>query len=208
MKQIRITCEGAKAVKYSDLIPLQGNLKDLSKENYGRLKKQIIDLGFSEPISVWLHKKKMNILNGHQRLRVISTMVEKEGYQCDPLPISLISAKDMNEAKRKVLALTSQYGEIKEEGLYEFLTGTDIDPTTLIDDYRFPEVDLPSFVDGYFSKTDAEKEEVEDVVPEVKEETNVKLGDIYLFGAYYKCESCGKEYDYEQGKKMKECPCG
>jgi len=49
---------------------------------------------------------------------------------------------------------------------------------------------------------------VEDEVPEPPADPITKLGDLWLLGAYYKCEACGKTYSYEDGQKIKECPCG
>ena len=48
----------------------------------------------------------------------------------------------------------------------------------------------------------------EDEVPEVPEEAITQVGDLWLLGAYYECDDCGKKYDYDEGKKMKDCPCG
>ena len=48
----------------------------------------------------------------------------------------------------------------------------------------------------------------EDEVPEVPEEAITQVGDLWLLGAYYECDDCGKRYDYDEGKKMKDCPCG
>mgnify|MGYP003640027143 CR=1 FL=1 len=48
----------------------------------------------------------------------------------------------------------------------------------------------------------------EDEVPELPEEAITQVGDLWLLGAYYECEDCGKRYDYDEGKKMKDCPCG
>jgi ParB-like chromosome segregation protein Spo0J len=51
-------------------------------------------------------------------------------------------------------------------------------------------------------------EVVEDEVPEPPADPITKPGDLWLLGAYWECEGCGKSYDYEEGKEMKECPCG
>jgi len=48
----------------------------------------------------------------------------------------------------------------------------------------------------------------EDEVPELPEEAITQVGDLWLLGAYYECDDCGKKYDYDEGKKMKDCPCG
>ena len=148
-KKIVIRCKGATTLDPTMLKDFQGNLKSLTNEDYLRLKKQVEDLGFSEPISVWKNGKNYFILNGHQRLRTIQKMME-DGYECPPLPCNLIDAKTKEEAKRKLLALTSQYGKIERQGLYEFLQDTDIKPEELFTNFRFPEIDLPSFTEEFF----------------------------------------------------------
>lgn len=46
-----------------------------------------------------------------------------------------------------------------------------------------------------------------DDVPEIPKVAITKPGDVWLLGAYYECEVCGRKYDYEVGKDMKECLC-
>lgn len=182
MKKIEIKCKGADSKPYNELLPFQGNLKDLSDENYQKLKKEILELGFSEPVSVWLNDNKYHLLNGHQRHRVIKRMVEVEGYNCEPIPINIVEAKDVKEAKKKVLALTSQYGEITPDGLYEFMNESDISIEEITSSFRFPEIDLDLFNTDFF--VDELKEETEDEVPEVPKESNVKLGDLFTLGEH------------------------
>lgn len=47
-----------------------------------------------------------------------------------------------------------------------------------------------------------------DRAEELQQKWGVKRGDIWLLGAYFQCEDCGKEYSYEEGQTMTECPCG
>lgn len=58
-KEIVVKCRGAESVSYEKLAPLQGPLKELSSENYVKLRKEILELGFSEPFSVWKNEKKI-----------------------------------------------------------------------------------------------------------------------------------------------------
>jgi len=51
-------------------------------------------------------------------------------------------------------------------------------------------------------------EVVEDEVPEPPSDPITKRGDLWLLGAYFECEDCGKSYTYDEGSQMKECPCG
>ena len=52
----------------------------------------------------------------------------------------------------------------------------------------------------------------DDAVPEPPAEPITQPGNLWLLGAYWECDTCGKRYDYEEGKAMvdagKECDCG
>ena len=47
----------------------------------------------------------------------------------------------------------------------------------------------------------------DDAVPDVPDEPVTKLGDVWLLGAYFVCGDCNKKYEYNEGLKIKECPC-
>ncbi len=51
----------------------------------------------------------------------------------------------------------------------------------------------------------------DDAVPEPPAEPVTQPGDLWLLGAYWECDTCGKKYDYDEGKAMvdagKECDC-
>lgn len=150
MKTIEIKCTGAATLKLEEIQPFQGALKDLSKENYGKLRKQILELGFSEPMSVWKSPEgKYMAINCHQRIRVLTELRRAEGYFIPPLPVSFIEASTEHEAKKKILALTSQFGEITPQGLFEFASINNIDLPTL-EDLRFPEINMDSFKAEFF----------------------------------------------------------
>lgn len=148
--EIKIACTGATTIPIEKLIDFQGELKELSNQDYLRLREQIVSQGFSEPVSVWLHDGHHYILNGHQRVKTVKRLIEDEGATIGPIPVSLIEAKNKNQAKRKLLALTSQFGKIQKQGLYEFLADTNIQIDELFTNFRFPEIDLPSFTEEFF----------------------------------------------------------
>ena len=99
-----------------ELTPFQGNLKNLSKENYAKLKRTLETDGFRIPFFVWVNEGKNYLLDGHQRLRVIT----KEGWHQE-YPVIKITAYDIDDAKRTLLKITSQFGDITIEGLDEFM---------------------------------------------------------------------------------------
>lgn len=141
-KLIRIECQGAAEASYTHLINLQGDLKVLTDEAYNRFKANILVNGFSEPISIWKDDDKLRIVNGHQRLATVKRMVENEDYQVGKLPINFVFAKTYQEAKKKVLALTSEYGQISNQGLVNFLMDVDIDADYLRDAIKINNVNV------------------------------------------------------------------
>jgi hypothetical protein len=150
MKQeIQIKCKGATALPLSSLVDFQGNLKSLSDENYGKLKQQIVELGFSEPVSVWKSGKKNFILNGHQRVKTLTKMVE-EGFSVPDIPVNMVEAESISEAKRILLSLASQYGKVEAQGLYDFMQGADISLDDFSQNFAMPEIDVKDFTANYF----------------------------------------------------------
>lgn len=196
-KAISIKCTGAKNLALEDLNILQGNLKDLSEENYNKLKREILNHGFSEPPSVWFNEGKWWLLNGTQRTRVLTGM-KAEGYFIPPIPVSIIEADDITQAKEKVLALTSQYGEITDTGLYEFMNESGID-LSYLDDLRFPEIDLDEWREEYTDDSASVAGE-EDEVPEPPKIPRTKLGDLIEIGEHRLL--CGDSTDKAQVEKL------
>lgn len=151
-KTIRIECEGSFTVNLDDLVELQ-KYKDLTDKAYEKAKKSILDLGFSFPVFVWEENGTHFIIDAHQRKRVLTRMRDKEGYVIPPLPAIRVYAKDKREAKKKILAQESQYGDITEEGLYEFINeeGFELDEgelNTFVDIDVFDQEYVESNMDG------------------------------------------------------------
>ena len=181
---IKIKCKGYAEVSHKELKPMQGDLKKLSDLNYNKLKKEILDTGFSEPISVWKKGKNHFILNGHQRLVTLNRL-EKEGYEIPPIPISLVDAKNKEEAKRKVLSLASQYGTVDAEGLKEFIADMSIEINEVFDHFEFPDIDKDEVLKSITSHDNAKRDEKEDDVPEVNAvDVSVNPGDIWELGQH------------------------
>lgn len=104
-------------IPIADLLPSQGDLKDLTEKNYKKLKSTIEKRGFSVPVYIWENEQGIKyLLDGHQRQRVLIT----EGWN-EPVPYLKIPAKNMQEAMARLLEITSQYATITQEGIDEFI---------------------------------------------------------------------------------------
>ena len=139
-KNIKVTCKGAARLSLDKIISFQGDLKSLSDEDAEKLKRSIIRYGISFPFYVWKQNGKSHCLDGHQRQRVLLKMRD-EGYKIPPLPVDWIEAKDEAEAKEKILLISSQYGKMTEDSLYQFVAGS-LDFNELLPMIDFPQLDL------------------------------------------------------------------
>lgn len=114
-------------IDYRQIVELQnseaGDLKDLSQEDYDKLKLSIEENGFFLPFFLWEHESQFFALDGHQRLRVLNN----EDGQPYELPYLLVEADTLAEAKQKLLIITSQYGKMTDEGLKAFTHDLDQD---------------------------------------------------------------------------------
>ena len=159
-------------VPVTALEPFQGNLKDLSEREYTKLKKSIQENGVIVPFFVWQETGKL--LDGHQRQRVFM----REGWRVD-VPVVYISAADEQDAKRKLLVISSQYGRVTQEGWDGFTF--DLDDEWLQDTVNF---DALPFVFGEWGAP-AEEPESADAEPQVNraeelsEEWGVETGQLW-----------------------------
>lgn len=153
MPTIENRCLGAAFLRLNELTPLQGDLKSLSRINFGRLKKSLVDFGFSFPFHVWKSADdggKNYILDGHQRDRVLRELAKDSAYKLpEKFPVVWIQAKNKQEAGKLLLAGTSQFGAMDEEGLYEFTQTFDIRPDDLASFTHFDSIDVVKFAAGY-----------------------------------------------------------
>lgn len=204
---IEIKCQGSDIVELNELTEFQGKLKKLSEEAYQRLKQSIITLGFSFPIAAWKYRNKTMILDAHQRVAALKRM-RQEGYMIPKLPIVLVEAKDPKEAARKVLAATSQYGEVQVDGLHSFMEEFKLSMPDLEDSFKFPEIDFDAFRHAFFdepsppiiigeSNQPIESEKVETVLrknpnnkKEIMDVSNEKVEELKV-NFSEKCPHCG-----------------
>ncbi len=123
-----------KRMPLATLKRFQGNLKELRSEQYEKLKASMELKGFFAPVFIWAGHEW--VLDGHQRLNVL----EREGWAVEGgIPVVEIEASDEKDAAEKLLLLSSTYGKIEPQGLYEFTSEHEID----LREFELP--DLPDF---------------------------------------------------------------
>lgn len=142
-KTIKIAVEGKLALSMDDLQPFQGDLKTLGKEDYEKFRNNILKYGYSFVIHIWRFQGKNYIIDGHQRLSLLKQMKEVEGYEIPPLPVAVVEAASFKEAKRKILAGTSQYGKMSPESLLDFARLNEINIDDILGDFTFSDFKTP-----------------------------------------------------------------
>lgn len=186
MKTIRIACTVKDYLPLDDLVPFQGNLKSLSKENYDKLRKEIEETGFASPVHVWRSPDGDNkLINGHQRTSCLKQM-QSEGYKIPEIPVVFIDAKDAKEAKRRVLQEISAYGKVERDGLYEFSIEAEFDPEFLEKHFDLPNtsLDWDDWQKEFFDEPTQLPPGDEDAIPEPPKEPITKRGDIWILGEH------------------------
>src|SRR6187455_1275528 len=143
--EVKIKCRGSGEISLDKIIPFQGDLKDLSDSNYEKLKKQILTHGMVAPFMLW----KGNLIDGHQRLKTLLKMKE-EGIKLPELfPMVEIEAKDEKTAKKIVLAISSQYGKMTEESLFDFSKSFDLEFKEMEESFNFDAFDFKDYEKKY-----------------------------------------------------------
>jgi DNA modification methylase len=131
--QIRVTCEAAATIDLDDLSDFQGNLKKISALNLERLKSRIRRHGINAPVFVWRIDNANYIIDGHQRVKALQAL-RGEGYTIPPIPFAVIEADNVNDAREKLLGISSQYGEFVLDEFEAFAANLDIrDDLRLVD---------------------------------------------------------------------------
>lgn len=160
--------------RVKELQPTQGNLKDLTKENYEKLKQSIEKHGFIFPMAVWVDDKGVHhLLDGHQRQRLLN----KEWPDLE-VPMLFINAGSMQEAAEILLKISSQYGRITQEGLDEFMATYELAETEVFEGVHFDALPLLGT-----QQDDIDVEE--DEAPELDEDNIIsKPGEVYQLGRH------------------------
>jgi DNA modification methylase len=190
MKKIEIKCKAAETLPIDLITEFQGNLKKLSKKNLEKLKKRIVEDGFIAPFFVWDDRGQYKLMDGHQRLQALISL-RQDGYDMPFFPVANIEAEDEADARRKLLSITSQYGEFDIEELTAWVDQIDDD---IAETLRFADEELQ------ISGVGDEEETVGDDDVQEEVEPITKFGDLWELGDH--CLLCGDSTNREDVEKM------
>jgi ribosomal protein S27AE len=187
VKTIDIAYEKPVRVPISALNDFQGELKTLSEESYSKLSKEITSTGFAFAPHAWRNPKdrKWYLVDGHQRIKAVRRLCDESGYKIEPIQVIPVKAKSYEEAKRRVLQAASQYGEVIPQGLYEFLSESEIKFDDFKESFDFPTLNIEKFA-AFFEKP---KEESKNNNSEVDGGQFSKL--------VHTCPQCGHKFARE-----------
>jgi ParB-like chromosome segregation protein Spo0J len=170
-----VTCEAATALPLDLLLDFQGGIKTISDENLGKLKRRIVEHGINAPVFVWrtkAKKPKHYIIDGHQRCMALRELRD-EGYTVPDVPVAFIEAKSKKDAADKLLAITSQYGNIESAVVQDWIVDLKIEATDI------------RLVDG----------ELDIQMPEFEPVPEEEQGSLDHVGRTVVCPNCGAEID-------------
>lgn len=208
-KVVKIDCIGAYSAPLENFTFIQEGLKFLSDEGYKKLKGQILKEGFSDPVLVWEDDAKLNVVSGQRRVETLLKMKD-DGYHVPAIPYSIVNASDLNQAKRKALAMASQFGTVSGEGLKDFISDLDLSLADLDQDFKMPDLDMATLMIGEDDFSIGKEVDVvghkriigltdDDAIPE-KVEAKTKLGEIYQLGSHRLM--CGDSTNDKDVKKL------
>jgi hypothetical protein len=188
---IEVRCKGSIYLALNELKVLQDGedfqLKDLTSENFGKLRTRLEDKGFWFPFFVWYctEEKQYYFTDGTQRNKVLESMRDLGIYKLpDKYPCVEIFAADKKEAVESILTQSSSYGTTTKAGLSALIEEYDIQEE--FDEYceelSLPDLDLESFMDDSGGGYDGDNDDNEEGGSKNKKTLNV-------------CPDCGHEFE-------------
>lgn len=194
--EVKFTAEKIEIWPIDDLVPYARNAKKHPPEQVAQIAASMREFGFTIPVLV---AEDGTIIAGHGRVLAAKEIGLAE--------VPVIVAHGWTDEQRRAYTLAdnklSENGEWDED-LLKIELGDLRDDGFAIDLIGFDTKDLDRLLD--FAGTEGNTDP--DETPEPEEVVVSKPGDIWLLGAYYECESCGKKYSYEEGRALgEECGC-
>lgn len=176
----------------------------LRDENYVKILGLLEKYGFKYPVYLWkTDEGELFNLDGNQRVLVI-----RAEYGDVEIPYLPVSAKNREEAKEQILALSSNYGEITQEGFEEFIQDIkDLEKSlefVTFDDWAeaiqedFEQLEFKPNVQPTFQHKDVTQQEVEKK-SEAMDNAMQQFTDHKIVECI--CPECGYEFNIKMEKR-------
>ena len=183
--------------RVDELVPYAQNARKHSEAQVEQIAASIREFGWTIPVLV---DEDGGLIAGHGRVMAAKSLGIVE--------IPAMVARGWTEAQKRAYVLADNQLALNAEWDEDLLR---IEITAL-GDLGF-DTDLlgfdASFLSGLLAKTPPTDVDPDDV-PDVDETAPPvsRPGDVWLLGAYFECEDCGRQFSYEDGRKMGgECDC-
>ena len=183
-KEIVNRLEKAIDLDIDELHPSQGDLKELSKDDFEKLKLSIKTNGFLHSPHIWFDKdtKKWQILDGHSRV-LAAKALRNEGYHVGKIKCMAVLADTKKKAMEYILLMSSSYGKMSNESMSDFFINNEL----AFEDIA-PMLDLPN--------VDLEMEPIDD------SEKSVEEGDSK--SKFIICPHCNEKFEEKEAIVIKD----
>jgi DNA modification methylase len=189
MKEIQNKIIKTELIDWKKLKWLQPvEFKKITRTRLDKLKKSLLENGFSDAFNTWNSNEEIFILDGCYRQKALNEL-EKDGISIPSmLPGNFISCKNKAEAKKLVLIYNSHYAKIDDK-----------DGLNWFQDLKLDEIKSEILIPNINFEKIFKKDIIEDEVPQNVTNTQTKLGDIYELGNHrVLCGDSTKEEDFER----------
>jgi hypothetical protein len=118
---IKVNCETEFHLLLSQLTPFQGDLKKRTEKDVRELAKSLQEVGLILPFVVWTSENSYKLLDGHGRYAALVKLgLEDASILLQEWPVLIVEASSEEDARKKLLQISSQYGKITPKGLANF----------------------------------------------------------------------------------------
>jgi hypothetical protein len=180
-------------VNWRNLKPFQNeNLKEMSIEQYGKLKQSFVRNNNIDILRVWQQGNTLWLLDGHGRQKAFYKFIDEGIDVPDELPAIFLDFKSKKEAAEAILIWGSSYQTFIDEGLNEFIHNNDLlhDLPEVMKGINLNNFNIDGFIDSNFDVN------TDELIPIEKDfECNIEKGKYLVFGKY-KIPLTYKESEY------------
>lgn len=134
------------AIKWKELDFIQQeNFKEWIDEGDDKLQQSLLKYQFADPFKVWQSGNKLYCLDGKHRYLDLLKLEENGVDVPEKLPATFMRCQNKNEAAELVLAYSSQYAKVTQQGLFDFVSEFDIDIEKAQDSINISEFSMKRF---------------------------------------------------------------